>query len=159
MWPHSDLFLNDKTPRMVERPFGVFSVSKKWSFRASAHTGVGIPPKFATFSTQKTQISLKFRGSPHQSADWFAMTGSFLTVSKTGRRSVFLNMEWKTGRDLKWHSLALCAPSPGGVLPQGIKIAMISGGDHTTIYRWAPEGGRKTAPAGACKRATGEAGS
>ena len=26
-------------------------------------------------------------------------------------------------------------PSPGGVLPQGIKIAMISGGDHTTIYR------------------------
>ena len=37
--------------------------------------------------------------------------------------------------------MALCAPSPGGVLPQGIKIAMISGGDHTTIYRWAGEAG------------------
>ena len=33
------------------------------------------------------------------------------------------------------------AASPGGVLPQGIKIAMISGGDHTTIYRWAGEAG------------------
>ena len=32
-------------------------------------------------------------------------------------------------------------PSPGGVLPQGIKIAMISGGDHTTIYRWPGEAG------------------
>ena len=31
-------------------------------------------------------------------------------------------------------------PSPGGVLPQGIEMAMISGGDHTIMQRWQPEG-------------------
>ena len=37
-------------------------------------------------------------------------------------------------------------PSPGGVLPQGIEIAMISGGDHSIVYRWPPLGvGRGTA--------------
>ena len=62
---------------------GPDSVSKKWSFRASAHTGVGIPLLNATFSTQKTQVSPRSGGSPHQSADWFAMTDSFSTVSGT----------------------------------------------------------------------------
>ena len=34
----------------------------------------GNPPDFRTFSFQNLHILLLFRGSPHQSADWFAMT-------------------------------------------------------------------------------------
>ena len=39
-------------------------LSKKWSFRASAHTGVGISPIIATFSTQEISVSLSFGESP-----------------------------------------------------------------------------------------------
>jgi len=81
---------------------GSASVSKKWSFRASAHTGVGIPLLNATISTQKTQIPLKTRESPHQSADWFAMTDSFSTVSQIRRADL---RESVRGRQIVLHRI------------------------------------------------------
>ena len=47
---------------------------------ACGRSGLGDPPLNAAFSTLKTQVFLKSGRSPHQSADWFAMTLFFLLV-------------------------------------------------------------------------------
>ena len=75
-------------------PKGDLRLSKKWSFRASAHTGVGIPPDdrniidsenigFPKILGDRQEVNCPEgkRDHPgvHQPAGWFAMTVVFLT--------------------------------------------------------------------------------
>ena len=48
---------------------------------ACGRSGLGDPPVKRNIFDRETQVSLNFGGSPHQSADWFAMTNVFLTIS------------------------------------------------------------------------------